>query len=93
MARYICEYFIDKNTESYLKIKFHRPRANDNDLGFKEWRKELAKTSKQRKEEKKLFLEECRRDTIEMIKRINENIELDKQKQDMMKESTNEYTK
>ena len=62
LARYISQYFIDQETELYLKIKFQTPRINDDTLGFNEWRKELAKTPKQRREDKKLFLEQLRED-------------------------------
>ena len=72
LTRYISEYFIDQNTETYLRIKFSTPRVNDETLGFTEWRKELAKTPKQRKQDKELFLEESRKRNIEMIKRLNE---------------------
>jgi hypothetical protein len=52
LARYISEYFIDQKAETYFRIKFQTARVNDDTLGFKEWRKELAKTPKQRKEDK-----------------------------------------
>ena len=62
MARYISQYFIDQKTEIYLKIKFiplpARTNNDDDTLGFKEWRKELAKTPKQRREDRKLLSEQ-----------------------------------
>jgi hypothetical protein len=80
LARYISEYFIDQKAEFYLRCKFGTSRINDGTLGFKEWRKELAKTPKQRKEEKKLFLEELRKSRVEMVERINHQGEDEKKK-------------
>jgi hypothetical protein len=75
LARYISEYFIDQKSEMYLKIKFQVPRKNEDTLGFKEWRKELTKTPKQRKEDKKLFLEQSRENTKRWLEQLNQENE------------------
>jgi hypothetical protein len=79
LARYISQYFIDQKTERYLKIKFRPllPRTNNDDdtLGFNEWKKELGKTAKQRKEDRRLFLEQHREKTKSLIRQLNQKNE------------------
>ncbi len=85
LARYIGQYFIDKQTEFYLKLKFRPfpPRTNDDDiLEFEEWKKELAKTPKQRREERRLFLEKHREERKHWLEQLNQEEEESKEGSD-----------
>jgi len=59
----------------YLRIKFRTSRINDDTLKFKEWKKEMAKTPKQRREDKKLFLEQLREDRKRRYEQLNKEKE------------------
>lgn len=82
LARYISQYFIDQKTERYLKLKFRPlpPRTNDDDtLGFNEWRKELAKTPKQRRNDRKLLLEQRREERKHWLEQLNQQEQSEKE--------------
>ena len=86
LARYISQYFIDQKTEIYLKIKFiplpARTNNDDDTLGFNEWRKELAKTTKQRREDRKLLSEQRRADRKQWLEQLNQQEQSEKDDKD-----------
>ena len=82
LARYISQYFIDQNTERYLKLKFRPlpPRTNDDDtLGFNEWSNKLAKTSKQRRNDRKLLFEQRREERKHWLEQLNQQEQSEKE--------------
>lgn len=59
LAKYVSEYFIDRDTQEYLIYRYGN--EENKDLGFANWRDNLHKTAREREMDKMFLLEEQRK--------------------------------
>ena len=88
LSSYVTEHFLDKKTKEYL-IKKYGNEVNHN-LGFEEWERDLMKTSKERKLEKQMMLQESRE---KFLKYMEEQSRKDKESESAVSSEGNEEQK